>query len=563
MSQTSGEMMTLGGGRYQVMGVLGEGGMATVYRCWDDRLEVERAIKVLAPHLAVVGNLRARFETEARTMARLQHPNIVSVHDVIEDGHTVFMVMELLEGGSLAGWIDRHGPMPPRLAVEAMRGVCAGLGVAHEAGVIHRDIKPQNVMLSKRGVPKVTDFGIAHVAQELGRRPTPTRTGMIMGTYGYMSPEQRVGQKGVDARADVFSLGATFYGLLVAREPPDLFASGEDESMFEGIEPALVPIIRNATRYKVEARYASVAELMTELERVLPLLPPNPEGMAPLGSVTLAGDVGVRTPVPSRLTAPTPSQASATMLPEEPRGTIVAPPTASSAPPNASNKVTLVAAGIAVLALGVAAFAVFRTPAAPEPITSAPAPASSVAPAVPAPTEPAAAIEVPATPFSPLDTPKARVSPGAHPAPTPAGAASPEPVPEPVVASATEPEPVPVAAAVVVVPTPEPVAAPPPPEAAPACLSTGTYDGRSQGRPFSVIVQSAGGNAVTAKGKLQLGQTWREFPLKGTCSGGTVTLTEVGGEGTSWVGVLGDGGGSASGKVSASGKDSNWSVKKK
>ena len=204
--------LPLRGGRYRLLEVLGEGGMAVVYRGVDTRLEVERAVKLLLPQMAARPRIRARFDAEARTMARLTHPHIVAIQDVDAEDERVFLVMELLRGGNLWGWVERYGPMPPRLAVEATLPVLDALAFAHQAGVVHRDVKPQNVLLTSEGLPKLTDFGIARIESEDSR----TRTAAVMGTWTYMPPEQRKSAKDTDLRADLYAVGAMLWALVRA-----------------------------------------------------------------------------------------------------------------------------------------------------------------------------------------------------------------------------------------------------------------------------------------------------------------------------------------------------------
>ena len=223
----------LSGGRYQLFQILGSGGMATVYRAYDRSLDIERAIKVLAPHLVARTVIRERFATEARTMARLHHPNIVGVHDVGSDGDRLFIVMEYLNGGDVHGRLERVGLYPPKLATYVTKGMLAGLQVAHDKGVTHRDIKPHNVLVSSDNIPKVTDFGIAQVSDT---NSGLTRTGVVMGTLAYMAPEQRSGAKNVDNRSDIYAVAATLYNM-VTGEPFDLYSSEVREDMLKSGEP--------------------------------------------------------------------------------------------------------------------------------------------------------------------------------------------------------------------------------------------------------------------------------------------------------------------------------------
>ncbi len=268
-------------GRYRLVQVLGIGGMASVFRAFDERLQVFRAVKILSPNLAAHESLRARFQTEARTMARLHHPNIVGVHDIGADGDRVFIVMEMVEGGSAWDYLKRHGPLPAKLAVEICLAVLNALGLAHAKGVVHRDIKPHNVLLARDGTPKVADFGIAHVAG--GENQGLTKTGSVMGTWGFMAPEQRGGAKGVDARADVYAVGASLYALLTDQMPVDLFVAELDDDLLQAIPGVLKPIIQRSTRYRPDDRYGSTAEMAADLTEVHGRLPEVPEDQPPLG----------------------------------------------------------------------------------------------------------------------------------------------------------------------------------------------------------------------------------------------------------------------------------------
>jgi serine/threonine protein kinase len=266
-------------GRYRLIGELGVGGMATVYRAYDSRLQVERAIKLLAPHLAARASIRKRFEVEASTMARLHHPNIVTVHDIGSDGNRCFIVMEMLEGGSLMGRIEKFGVLPPKMAAAITADMVEALAVAHDNGVVHRDIKPHNVLLSMDNKPKITDFGIASVQQE---DRSMTKTGAVMGTWAYMAPEQRISAKSADARADLYSSSASLYALMTGKEPFDLYTSELHEEMFQDIPPVLAAIIKKGCSYKPDDRYQTAKEMTEALRAILDELPEDPEGTPPL-----------------------------------------------------------------------------------------------------------------------------------------------------------------------------------------------------------------------------------------------------------------------------------------
>jgi len=241
--------------------VLGVGGMATVYRGFDERLQVARAIKILSPELSHRTKVRARFEAEARTMAAINHPHIVQVFDVGVDDDRAYIVMELVEGGSLVDYVAQHGALAARTAVDITIDVLSALDKSHECGIIHRDIKPHNILLTKNGQVRVTDFGIARLRQD--DEDALTRTGAVMGTWGFMAPEQRVNAKGVDETADIYAVGATLFGLIKNQTPMDLFAADLDPSLLSGIPEPAAALIRQACRYKREERFPSAQAMIS------------------------------------------------------------------------------------------------------------------------------------------------------------------------------------------------------------------------------------------------------------------------------------------------------------
>jgi serine/threonine protein kinase len=258
------QQRTLADGRYELFEVIGTGGMATVYRGRDHRLGVLRAIKVLAPAYAKKKRVRARFEAEARTMAVLDHPNIVRVYDVGSNDKTAWIVMELVEGGSLLDRIDGPGVLVDD-ALSITGSILEALDIAHGHGVVHRDIKPHNILMSTDGIVRITDFGIARSGG-----PTEesfTKTGTIMGTWAFMAPEQRVNAKGVDHTADIYGVGATLFSMATRKTPMDLFAADLDPEMLSAVPEPLLSLIRKSTRYNREERYPS-AKAMLEAVRL-------------------------------------------------------------------------------------------------------------------------------------------------------------------------------------------------------------------------------------------------------------------------------------------------------
>lgn len=246
----------LRGGRFTLVSLLGEGGMGSVYRAYDHELEVWRAVKLLAPKFASNKQARQRFTTEARTMAALEHAHVVRVYDVGVEGKFPYIVMELAEGGCPANWLQTHGPMPSQMAVTIAIQVCRGLHEAHGRGIIHRDVKPHNVLVDGDGQCKVTDFGIARVVQE--NMQGMTMTGSVMGTMGFMAPEQRSNTKAADHRADIYAVGATLFTLLTATVTTELHNAALDPEILAGIPEPLLDPIRQATAYKPVNRYESI-----------------------------------------------------------------------------------------------------------------------------------------------------------------------------------------------------------------------------------------------------------------------------------------------------------------
>jgi eukaryotic-like serine/threonine-protein kinase len=250
--------------QYEIIATLGAGGMGVVYRARDQRLQREVAIKVMAPHIAADPDMRRRFEVEARAVAALSHPAIMSIYELaIVDGFPI-AVMELLEGETLRARM-KTGPLAWRETAEICATVADGLGAAHTRGVIHRDLKPENIFLTREGPIKILDFGLAlhrlDPAAPTAEVAAITRTtpGMILGTLGYMSPEQVRGER-VDGRADLFALGAILYEMLSGRPlfrgatPQEVLASVLHDSLPEltAFDPLAPPELRAIVSRLVE-----------------------------------------------------------------------------------------------------------------------------------------------------------------------------------------------------------------------------------------------------------------------------------------------------------------------
>src|SRR5215211_3450283 len=265
-------------GRYQLGSLLAVGGMARVYLASDRVLERPVAVKVLSPPHAHDPSFVERFRREARAAARLSHPNIVAVFDSGTDAGLHYLVMEYVPGQSLAELLARQGRLTPRQAAELGVEVCAALAAAHAQGLVHRDVKPANVLVGDDGRVKVTDFGIVKAAAT-----TLTGTGTVLGTAAYLSPEQAQGGP-VDARSDLYSLGCVLYELLCGSPP---FGSGTDNPPVAvatrhlhqppespsvhnpQVDPALDAVVLTALAKDPAQRYQSATELQDALEQVL------------------------------------------------------------------------------------------------------------------------------------------------------------------------------------------------------------------------------------------------------------------------------------------------------
>ncbi len=262
--QTPALPQTLDGGRYRIEGVIGNGGSAIVLLAVDTRMGVHRAIKLMLPEIAASAQRRSRLKAEAQAQAGLKHPNVLMVHDAVEDRQGVYLVMELAEADSLSERLYKEGPLSPREVVEVGIAIGGALGVAHDEGMVHRDIKPGNILVDRHGVYKLADFGIAHAKGRQGL----THHGMVMGTLSFMPPEQRADSSNADPRSDTYAFGVTLYALLVGEESSSLHNQEAWPEAFAKVPPLLAPIIQRATRFNPEDRYPRVQDMVADLQRV-------------------------------------------------------------------------------------------------------------------------------------------------------------------------------------------------------------------------------------------------------------------------------------------------------
>ncbi|MCD8078343.1 MAG: Stk1 family PASTA domain-containing Ser/Thr kinase [Lachnospiraceae bacterium] len=277
------------GNRYEIINRIGSGGMSDVYRSKDHKLNRYVAIKVLKSEFSADQNFLAKFRMEAQSAACLSHPNIVNVYDVGEDRGIYYIVMELIEGITLKKYIERKKKLEIRESIEVAMQVARGLEAAHKQHIVHRDIKPQNIMISKEGKVKVTDFGIARASS------SQTISSNTMGSVHYISPEQARGGY-CDERSDIYSLGITLYEMLTGRVPFEgestvsvalLHIQGEmvPPRQYEPLIPvSLEKIILKCTQKKPELRYASATELIEDLKKSLTMPNENFVKIASLNS---------------------------------------------------------------------------------------------------------------------------------------------------------------------------------------------------------------------------------------------------------------------------------------
>jgi len=288
-------------GPYRIVSLLGEGGMGAVYRAKDTRLGRDVAVKILTALTLSDQERVQRFEQEARATGMLNHPNLLTIYDVGNEGGTAYIVSELLEGETLHTRLDR-GALAPRRAVDAALQIANGLAAAHEKGIIHRDLKPDNIFLTRDGRAKILDFGIAKLSAKSDDggmfAQAATEPGMVLGTVGYMSPEQVRGEK-VDTRSDIFAFGAILYemltgnrafkrdssietlGAILKEDPPDI------ADTLPNVPPALERLVRRCLEKDRDHRFQSARDLAFNLETMSASTPgtfsnvPNPSSTSP------------------------------------------------------------------------------------------------------------------------------------------------------------------------------------------------------------------------------------------------------------------------------------------
>ncbi|MDI3341699.1 MAG: protein kinase [Sphaerobacter sp.] len=450
-------------GRYRLTARIGAGSFAETYLATDTTLGRQVAVKVLREQYASDARVAARFEREARAAASVSHPNIVDVYDTGRDGDILYIVMEWVDGTDLKDYIRRRGPLPVPEATRLIREILRGLGAIHRAGIIHRDVKSQNVLIAQSGTAKLTDFGVARGVLDTGL----TDTGMALGTAAYMAPEQATGTTLTPA-ADIYAAGVILFEMLTGRlpfpgdnpvqvmyqhvnEPPP-----RPRSLRPDIPPALEMVVLRALAKDPRDRFQSAQEMEAALDRT-----PSPEEATRILAAA----------------APPPGAAAATRVMPHAGARVVQPPgptsiprrRAASAPEPGTTWPLVLLAGILIL-LGIGGIALL----AMRDGNGSPA-------ATPTPQLPVVASPEPTPTEQPTPTP----TPAPPPTPTPAP--TPTPVPSPTATPTEEPTPTPIPT-----PTEQPTPAPSPdepvgtpaPEALARSLTVGARAVRIKGTDF-------------------------------------------------------------------------------
>jgi serine/threonine protein kinase len=328
-------------GKYRLLEHLGRGGMGDVYLCEHILMGRKVALKVLPRQQAEDPASLARFRREARAVARLDHPNIVRAHDIDREDKLHFLVLEFVDGCNLHDFVRKNGPLAPEHAAHYIRQAALGLEHAHAAGLVHRDVKPGNLLLDRQGTVKLLDMGLVRFFEDTGAFVQEFEAGYIIGTADYVAPEEIIRAKscdsGVDVRADIYSLGGTLYYLLVGKSP---FQDGTTPQKMiwhqvrqpkslrvlrPDVPEALVQVIEKMMAKEMDRRYQTPAEVAAALEPFvrLPIAPPTEAEMPPsalAGCGRPLSQVGQSTPGRTPSTPRSPgARSSDVILPGSPR----------------------------------------------------------------------------------------------------------------------------------------------------------------------------------------------------------------------------------------------------
>ena len=259
--------------QFEILGFIGKGGMGAVYKVRQPSLDRVVALKILPPAVASDPGFAERFNREARALARLNHPNIVAVHDFGKVGALHYLLMEFVDGTNLRE-VERAGKLAPEQALAIVPQICEALQFAHNEGIVHRDIKPENILLDKKGRVKITDFGIAKMVGAAVAEGQLTGAQDVVGTPHYMAPEQVEQPQTVDHRADIYSLGVVFYEMLTGELPLGKFAAPSKKAQMDA---RLDDVVLHTLEKEPERRYQQASQVKTDVEAITS----NPAGSAP------------------------------------------------------------------------------------------------------------------------------------------------------------------------------------------------------------------------------------------------------------------------------------------
>lgn len=312
-------------GRYTLLGLLGAGGMGTVYRAKDEELDELIALKMLLPEFVDEAGMLERFRREVKLARRVTHKNVARVYDIGEHGSGKYLTMEYIEGETLSARVARQSPMHVAQVVDIALSICAGLSAAHVAGVVHRDLKPENVMIAKDGRVVIMDFGIARARVEDASR---TQVGAAIGTPAYMSPEQVQGLEDIDARADIYAFGAMLYELFTGVQPfrgDSIVAVAAARLMQPPPDPCVrrpsLPVaygefVKKCMARDRDQRFSSADEIAAALTYLLSTNDPSSTGNTPQILRTGSSPViATNTAVVPSMPAPTPTEKTVALLP--------------------------------------------------------------------------------------------------------------------------------------------------------------------------------------------------------------------------------------------------------
>jgi beta-lactam-binding protein with PASTA domain/tRNA A-37 threonylcarbamoyl transferase component Bud32 len=381
------------GGRYRLVELLGQGGMARIYRATDSQLGRDVAVKVLHREFGRDPDFVARFRQEAQAAAALSHPGIVGVYDFGTDDEGPYLVMELVDGEDLASVLRRNGPLPPRQAARLVAEVGRALNAAHDRGIVHRDVKPGNIMLTATGRVKVTDFGIARAWADAGL----TLPGTTLGSVHYFSPEQALGEPAT-AASDVYSLGIVLYELLAGRRPWEGDSAAavamarisapppRVSDVRPSVPPDLEAIDRKALARDAAARYPSAGAMADALEAFLEegrVAAPVAAGLA--GPVRAVGAAGIGAAATSAMRVPPPYDPTA--YADGPAGgtaparrVAAAPPPTDPGEDGGTSPWVWVAGVLGLLILAIAGFLLFKLASAGSGPAATPGPGNVTLP---------------------------------------------------------------------------------------------------------------------------------------------------------------------------------------